>query len=626
MEGVSLKRLFSLLIAISILFPSFLLFSSAEPNGEMQTYIKSKTINLVYDDSASMIYDGSAKVDTWCQAKYAMEVIAAMLGEKDVLNIFYMSDFDAKGQIASDNSGLTLRGADEIQTNVDKIHKKVTGCGDTPFNTVKEAYNSLINSQTDEKWLIVFTDGEFEDAPDDVRGELLEYARSDKKTGVIYLSIGKKAKVLEGDPENGFYTETADSENVLVKLTQLCNIVFENNEIKNNGSVTFDVSMKELVVFAQGKNVNITSITDADGKAYKPTKLVSVLSADKATDGSTNEDFKQFAAYIDAFNAPSTAGLSGCVATFSDGYKSGKYTIDISGASDVHVYYKPAVTVDAILCDANGEEVTTKNIEAGVYSVRYFLVDTFTNEKVESSELISNVKFEPSVINVVNGKETEILDVDQSINFDVVPDSLEIGVEATFLKYNTVSSVPKTFKVVGSGNLGAEVTENNHYILTPGGLINKESPFRIHVTAESPEGSGNFREISADEWSALEISDLDVKGDITVNVKKSDAAGDFEIYPDLYQSDVTKTDAGLISFSFYAKSVLGNSTVQGSVTGDFSVYYPQIVMQTINPVYHLSNVGFAESDEPFVLSYVLTDDKDTMDLTDDIAGKFGDYF
>ncbi|MBO7245625.1 MAG: hypothetical protein J6V56_02555 [Clostridia bacterium] len=50
-----------------------------------ETYIPSRVINLVYDDSGSMIRTDGAYVDTWCQAKYAMEVFAAMLGEKEIV-------------------------------------------------------------------------------------------------------------------------------------------------------------------------------------------------------------------------------------------------------------------------------------------------------------------------------------------------------------------------------------------------------------------------------------------------------------------------------------------------------------------------------------------------------------
>ena len=54
-----------------------------------------RAINLVYDDSGSMIRQGDTYVDTWCQAKYALEAVAAMLDEGDALNVYYMSDYDS---------------------------------------------------------------------------------------------------------------------------------------------------------------------------------------------------------------------------------------------------------------------------------------------------------------------------------------------------------------------------------------------------------------------------------------------------------------------------------------------------------------------------------------------------
>ena len=54
----------------------------------------SRTINLVYDDSGSMIRQGSTYVDTWCQAKYALEVVASMLDDRDVLNVYYISIYN----------------------------------------------------------------------------------------------------------------------------------------------------------------------------------------------------------------------------------------------------------------------------------------------------------------------------------------------------------------------------------------------------------------------------------------------------------------------------------------------------------------------------------------------------
>ena len=57
------------------------------------------------------------QVDTWCQAKYSMEVFAAMLGDTVTLNIYYMSDYQSGTGSAP---RLTLQGKDGAATNVSK--------------------------------------------------------------------------------------------------------------------------------------------------------------------------------------------------------------------------------------------------------------------------------------------------------------------------------------------------------------------------------------------------------------------------------------------------------------------------------------------------------------------------
>ena len=55
---------------------------------------KRKQITVVYDDSGSMVKDDKGVfTDRWCQAKYAMEVMAAMMNSEDTLSIFPMSQY-----------------------------------------------------------------------------------------------------------------------------------------------------------------------------------------------------------------------------------------------------------------------------------------------------------------------------------------------------------------------------------------------------------------------------------------------------------------------------------------------------------------------------------------------------
>lgn len=105
----------------------------------------SRMINVVYDDSGSM-YRTDSVVDTWCQAKYSMEVFAAMLGEKDTLNVYYMSDYRSG---TGRGPRLVLHGKDGAATNVGKLHSEKTRAGNTPFNSVRKAYSDLSKATAD---------------------------------------------------------------------------------------------------------------------------------------------------------------------------------------------------------------------------------------------------------------------------------------------------------------------------------------------------------------------------------------------------------------------------------------------------------------------------------------------
>ena len=101
-------------------------------NAETITEEPSRVINLVYDDSGSMVQvdDQGTKTDAWCQAKYGVEVLAAMLGKKDRLNIYVMSDIK-KNPDAGPH--LQLDGSNGAAENVAQVHKMVTELCGVPF-------------------------------------------------------------------------------------------------------------------------------------------------------------------------------------------------------------------------------------------------------------------------------------------------------------------------------------------------------------------------------------------------------------------------------------------------------------------------------------------------------------
>ena len=118
------KRILSFILVFIFLLSTVTCVVHAEEKS------KGKTINVVYDDSGSMVMDNSDNyIKRWSQAKYALEVFCAMMSDGDTMNIFPMSK---RGGL-----GLTLYGSDE--NRVAAVHQMNARYSNTPFATVTAA-------------------------------------------------------------------------------------------------------------------------------------------------------------------------------------------------------------------------------------------------------------------------------------------------------------------------------------------------------------------------------------------------------------------------------------------------------------------------------------------------------
>ena len=145
-------------VLLTVLICALALFPSAFPGHAAyadQTQPRARVINVAYDDSGSM--DNGKKA--WCQAHYALEVFANMLGENDVLNVFTMSDAEAGKTVPC----LTIYGSDSAQNRVDQAHAIFSARNSsTPYDVVINAKNHLdVQDPEAEHWLVVLTDGAF---------------------------------------------------------------------------------------------------------------------------------------------------------------------------------------------------------------------------------------------------------------------------------------------------------------------------------------------------------------------------------------------------------------------------------------------------------------------------------
>lgn len=553
-----MKKVFSVLLAvILLLIPVSTRYVKAE------TYVPSRTINLVYDDSGSMIRVGSDYVDTWCQAKYAMEVFAGMLGENETLNIYYMSDY-VNGSTSSPPK-LTLVGSKDAsvtENNVKKIHDLVTDASDTPFDSVKKAYSDLKDVTSDERWLVVLTDGEFNGTSNSRVENYFHECVSDGKTSVMMLSMGPNAAVISPDVDNRIYFEKAENTtDILSKLTKICNRIFQSNalEINDSNEISFNVPMSQLVVFAQGKSVKIEGITNAGEKTLTPASNVRVQYSQTATVDKNYPASKVVVA----------DDLNGYVATFNTDFEPGTYKVNVSDADDVQVYYKPNVSIAAYLFDDDNEEVTEKdNLVAGTYRLEFGFINGTNGEKVTDTSLLGNIVYQSSIVNTTaNGEKIE----SEAKSGDMVTikeGTLDIAVTARFLEYNTVQA-NLNYQVYCSNDLIFTFKDKPTYTLDTNGFTNPDDPLILNVKIDSGDG---VVDLTAEQWELLGIPDITTTADIgEFKIEKTDTIGEYKIYPTLKDDDPMKTDGGTIPVKIEGGFKQGLSSAQGELNDTFQI-------------------------------------------------------
>ncbi len=501
-----MKRLLAAILTFFMLFSLPVLGLESRADSGYPT----RVIHVVYDDSGSMIKTGGNAVDTWCQAKYSMEVFAAMLGEGDTMNIYVMSDY------VNDTAAgprLSLNGGEGPAANVEKVHDMVTHASDTPFNAVRKAYSDLEGVSADEKWLVVLTDGEFQD----VENIDSFFAQKQPDVSVMFLGMGAAAPSINADEANNIYFVKAEtSKQILNKITDICTRIFNSNKLTvDTGSMefSFDVPMSELVVFAQGADVRINGLKAEDGTEIKANAApVPVRYCEEATTNPSYTDIK-----VDT-------ELVGSILTFKGDYSAGAYTADVTGAETLEIYYKPNVSIAVYLTDGEGQLVESMDaLEAGEYILSFGLVRSGTEEQVAESQLLGDVEYSAYV--TVNGKEGE----QSYASGDTIyleEGSFQVDATARYLKYNTVTT-QLSYEIYKNKNMELQVTDNPRYMLKGKGIANSQEPIVVKATLDG-------QEFTAEQWACVEelaLTQPEEEERILFVTEKSEEPGIFHIYP-----------------------------------------------------------------------------------------------
>lgn len=505
-----------------------------------------RLIHVVYDDSGSM-YSGS--VDTWCQAKYSIEVFAAMLGDSDQMNIYYMSDYE-RGISAAPR--LQLDGKSGAETNVGQVHAEKTKAGNTPFNAVVKAYSDLDAAAANEKWMIILTDGEFQGV-DGQTGIDDFLARKSSDINVMFLGMGANASGITAKPNDGiFYIEAQTSSQILQNVTDICTRVFSSHKLEVNigaKTVSFDVPMSELTVFAQGANVSINGIKRGDGSL--------VLSAKRPVEVKYSE--------CDATNYSNqpVKDLMGKIAVFKDDFPAGEYTLDVSGAETIEIYYKTNIEVAAYLTDSQGNEVEDlADLAAGDYTLSFGFVKAGTKERVAESKLLGNISYEATVTN--NGVTHEKL-YGNGDQIALKEGSLSIDVTAVYLDHYSVST-NLSYDIYKDKEITFTLLQDPDYIVASQGLESDDKKITIEVKIDG-------RDFTAEQWTAFEAPQLqlaedgrDFKIDLE-GPQKTDEIGVLQmepVFPDGKPSTGTYRN---VDYEISCQQLLGSETWRGGMTG-----------------------------------------------------------
>lgn len=419
-----MKRCISLLLAFVMILALLPVFTSTTAQAASKRETK-RIIGIVFDNSGSMynniqiVNQYGQVVDTmenksWCQATYAMEVFASMLNNSDELRIYPMHAIQVDGKTYNQNNPLVIRGPGEAS----KIRNIYTPtAGGTPFSPVTNAFNDLTNaSGFDEKHLIVLTDG----ADLDMSGTGFNNATdmlnkySETMNQVMYLAIGEAAVELTSSKPNQFYDKASQTEDVLKKLTAMCNRIFGRHELDfSSGELTFDVSMSKIIIFAQGANVTGVNV---DGMTQ--TSLVPMKYSTLGAGGRPN--------VVDT-------SLQGVIATYEGELDKGTYSVNFTGQYDsICVYYEPDVDIEVKMTGPDGPVDPSQELSAGDYTVEFCMVDR--EGDVVTSKLLGDVNY--TVTTTINGEEKTYTFNEKSGSIPVTlnnKDTFDVEFVATYL-------------------------------------------------------------------------------------------------------------------------------------------------------------------------------------------------
>lgn len=494
--------------------------------------LKTRTIHIVYDDSGSMIDKNSS----WSQAKYALEVFAAMMGENDSVVVYPMSAFSYKNKEGEKsgnwNRTISLSGSMSIDDRISAIRRMNGDNGvyrNTPIQTVRKAGEDLEKAGGDEKWLLILTDGDFDNGhsgadPSGLSTE--EMNRKDEevvkgaqefvketimgfsgKSGIHVYFVGFMGKNVDPLSAAGlsnvsgsdtFYKESADKTKILATITRAARTIYNLQAIpvKKSGKVVLqpDIPVSKFIVFAQGDDVETGDIQFQNQVLAAQVDRSKVEVSAATDEHPQNNDPKNRETYADNLKGEITAYSA---QSSESPFPAGAYSFSCK-SDTLEVYFEPGVDIQVLMHnEESGEEYNLSEgvdyLEEGHYTVKVRMVNPLTGEIIDqnSSDLLSGC--EMSAV-ITSEKGTAYYRNGDTV--DVASGDIQIQGRAVFKddseKTSNVSEIH-----VGAGGL-IVLFGKNEYLMDP--LHLADSDIEIEVLDKNREP------LSEEEYRNLQIS------------------------------------------------------------------------------------------------------------------------
>ena len=203
-----------------------------------------KVVYVVYDASQSMLYSDRGISSPWGETAYAVQMLAGLLDDNDRMELYIMTGEEGKFYRE------TINGETEIQgtlNKTEKILKNIVYTKNTYVETLEAAVTAIENEKANEKYLVIFTDGDFdydggEKKDDEGKKTLYEKVNSiitdvaDKRIPVIYMALSDEVTI--DNRQNSEYlkilrnSDDSDESQILDMFIEAGNYVFGRQELE----------------------------------------------------------------------------------------------------------------------------------------------------------------------------------------------------------------------------------------------------------------------------------------------------------------------------------------------------------------------------------------------------------